>query len=307
MAPRASIVIPLLNQVDAWLDRAIHSALDQTAECDVLVVTSPQTGESNRRMVRRIQSDRPKLRVVEHEPNVRFAGAINMGIRLAGSDRIGFLLSDDWLEPEAVEACLLHETDIVSTSQTNYAADGRTVLEEISGVRTSAAYGLLAGAQERAAFLGHFFLFQRKALEGVGGLDETLGDSPGVDDFDLIWCLLERNASVTVVPQSLYNYRDHDGDRLTTRSMEQMRCTFERILDKHGVFGAERERMMRHHSRWFGKAMWSVYQELTVPELPWLMRPLRSAYRTAIPFKTRLAIHDRWMEAKARKGKAPPV
>jgi glycosyltransferase involved in cell wall biosynthesis len=304
MVPRASIVIPLLNQADAWLDQAIRSALGQTVECDVVVVISPLTCESNRRVLETIRANHPSLRLATMERQRGFAAALNLGIRTAAADRIGFLLSDDWLEVCAVEECLRHEADIVSTSQTFYAADGKQILEEISRVRTTAAYDRLSVVADKAEFLGHFLLFRRSILEAVGGVDETLGDSPGIDDFDLPWCMLERNASVAIVPQALYNYRDHDGERLTTRSLEEMQITFNRILDKHGVFGVERQRLVRHHSRWFGRSMWSVYQDLAPASLPWLLRPLQRLYRMAIPLEIRFAIHDRWIEAVAH-GRKP--
>jgi GT2 family glycosyltransferase len=300
MPLRASIVIPLLNQVDAWLDQAVRSAFAQTVECDVVVVTSPWTCESNRQVLERIRVDHPGLRLAEREPRAGYGAALNLGIRMAAADRIGFLLSDDWLDVRAVEECLRHEADIVSTSQTFYAADGKRVLAEISSVRTTAAYDRLNDAADQAGFLGHFFLFRRSALEAVGGVDETLGDSPGIDDFDMLWSMLECNALVAIVPQALYNYRDHDGERLTTGSVEEMQITFNRILDKHGVFGVHRQRLVRHHSRWFGRSMWSVYQELAPASLPRPLRPLQRLYRMAVPLQTRLAIHDRWNVAVAR-------
>ena len=261
MRPQASIVIPLLNQVDAWLDQAVRSALTQPVECDVVVVTSPKTCASNREVLRRITAAHPRLRVVEREPQMRFAAALNLGIRSAEADRIAFLLTDDWLSPDAIEKCLEHETDIVSTGRIFYAADGQTVLTELTRVHTAAAYEALKTFPDRAKFLGHLLMFQRDRLAEVGGVDETLGDSPGVDDFDLIWCLLERGATVAIVEEPLYHYRDHEGDRLTTRKREDMLATFNRILDKHAVGGDQREEMLRRHSRWFGKSMSAVIRE----------------------------------------------
>jgi glycosyltransferase involved in cell wall biosynthesis len=300
MPVRASIVVPVLNQVDAWLEHAVRSALGQTVACDVVVVTSPRTCESNRQLLRRIRADHPRLRLAEQEPNTGFAAALNLGIGVAETERIGFLLSDDWLDAQAVEECLRHEADIVSTSQTFYAADGKRILAEISGVRTRGAYDRLSDAADQAGFLGHFFLFRRSALEAVGGVDEMLGDSPGIDDFDMLWCMLDRKASVAIVPQSLYNSRDHNGERLTTRSLQEMRITFDRILDKHGVFGSRRQRLVRQHSRWFGRSMWSVYQELIPRFLPGPLRPLQKLYRTTVPVEARFAMQDRWNGIVAR-------
>jgi hypothetical protein len=114
-----------------------------------------------------------------------------------------------------------------------------------------------------------------------------------VDDFDMIWCLLERGASACVVEQPLYNYRDHAGERLTTRRLEDMHATFRRILDKHGVQGSRREALIREHAMWWGKPIWSVYRSLQPKEIPAAIRPLQSFYRALLPLSVRQEVQQR--------------
>ena len=197
---------------------------------------------------------------------MRFAAAVNLGIRTASAHRIGLLFTDDWLHPRAVELTVAEDADIVSTAMRVFAANGTTVLNEISYPKTNRRLQQLETLHERASYLGHFFLFRRAALEMVNGLDETLGDTPGVDDFDMIWCMLERGATAVVVEQPLYNCRDHDGDRLTTRRVDEMVATFQRILDKHGVSGTLGEQLMRDHSPWFGRPLLAVHRELQLEQ-----------------------------------------
>jgi hypothetical protein len=190
-----------------------------------------------------------------------FAAALNLGIRASRAPRVGFLLTDDWLEPEAVERSLESDADIVSTGRTFWAADGVSMLPQLTRTRSRNEFETLDPLYEKACWLGYFLLFQKKALEAAGGVDETLGDSPGVDDFDLLWTMLERGATVGIVEERLYNVRDHAGERLTTRSKAAMLATFTRILDKHGVTAAEREYLLREHTPWFGRTMMETYRE----------------------------------------------
>ena len=44
---RATIVIPLLRQVDTWLDQCVRSALAQSVTTEVIVVRSELTPPSN--------------------------------------------------------------------------------------------------------------------------------------------------------------------------------------------------------------------------------------------------------------------
>lgn len=260
MTPAATLIIPLLNQEDAWLDQAVRSALAQTVPCEILVVISARTGQSNRDTLTRLQRSDPALRAIQ-PPKEGFAAGLNHGIQSASTERVGLLLSDDWLAPAALEECLRHCADIVSTGRTFYAADGMTPLEPAPRILTQEAYDRLPDLERRAKWLGHFLVFQKRKLLEVGGLDESLGDSPGIDDYDLLWTLLEDGASAAIVEKSLYNYRDHAGDRLTTRRREDMIATMQRILAKHHVAGQRAEELLAQHARWFGRPMYEVMRD----------------------------------------------
>ena len=261
-SPAASIIIPVLDQVDAWLAQCARSAVQQTADCEVIVVHSPRTSASNLNTLTDLSRVHASLVVVQEPPGGGFARAINFGILLARSDRIGLVLSDDWLEPRAVELCLAHAADIVSTDHTEYLDDGITKSPVVSRGRRADEFERLATLEEKARYLKHFFLFRKAKLIEVGGLDESLGDLAGIDDFDLIWTLLEHGASVAVVEESLYNYRDHHRERLTLRDADQAIRTMGRILDKHGLADGEKQRVLALHAPWYGRPVHIAHAEM---------------------------------------------
>lgn len=260
MTPPASIVVPLLREPLEWLDQCVRSALAQSVAADVLVVVSPLTPDELVVALRRWSADSPRLAVLVEE-GTGFASALNTGIRASRTQRVGFLLADDWLESGAVEACLAHDADIVSTGLRVWADGGRREFASLRRRPTQAGYDARATMELKAAYLEHFFLFRREALMAIGGVDETIG-STGADDFDLIWTLLEHGASVAVVSDLLYNYRDHYGERLTLRPPDLQRRDLARILDKHGVREPVRERMLREHAVWFGAPVHVVEERL---------------------------------------------
>jgi glycosyltransferase involved in cell wall biosynthesis len=260
VTPCASIVIPLLHQPLAWLEQCVQSALRQTAPCEVLVVISPLTPVELVFALAKWGRATSALSVLPESGN-GFAAALNTGIRASKTDRVGFLLADDWLEREAVETCLAHDSDIVSTGLSVWSEDGCSKFALLDRRPTQALYAALSTIERRAAYLEHFFLFRREALMAVGGVDETIGLT-GADDLDLIWTLLEHGATVTVVPDQLYNYRDHSRERLTLRSPDLQRRDLAKVLDKHGVKGEAREQMLRDHGMWFGAPVHVVAQQL---------------------------------------------
>jgi glycosyltransferase involved in cell wall biosynthesis len=257
----ATIVIPILDQVDEWLRQCVRSALMQTVRCEVVVVLSPVTRQSNRDLLAALNSEFDNLRVLPCE-TMGFPGAINAGFKAASADRIGLLLSDDWLDPRAVEVCSGETADIVSSGNTVFDADGKTVFPSLGHTPRREEFLGCKTLESRARYLQHFFLFRKRKLLEIGGADESLGDFPGIDDFDMIWTLLEHGADVAIVADQLYRYRDHSGARLTLRCGQQAATVLQKILDKHGILEPERTEIIRAHLPWYGRPMHVVFAEL---------------------------------------------
>ena len=120
----ASIIVPLLVQKDEWLEQCILSALQQTVPCQTVVVISPHTPGSNLNLLNQLKEGYTQLLVVPQDPDTGLAEAINLGLRTASTDRVGLLLSDDWLERHTVASCMAYDSDIVCTGMTIFHEDG---------------------------------------------------------------------------------------------------------------------------------------------------------------------------------------
>src|SRR5882762_2950189 len=102
---KCSIVNPLLIQNDRWLEHSVISALRQTTVCEVIVVFSSKTPQSNLEVLRSLRESSNNL-ILASEDAGGFPAALNVGFETASADRIGMLMSDDWLDPRAVELCV---------------------------------------------------------------------------------------------------------------------------------------------------------------------------------------------------------
>ena len=226
-----------------------------------MVVLSPTTPPSNLRLLTQLRTEFEALRILPRDvPGL--ASALNAGFRESSAPRIGLLLSDDWLDRQAVEKCLPYNSDIVSSGNRVYGADGVSIFQELGRSIRRSEFLRRDTMEGKARYLQHFFLFRKSKLLEIGGADESLGDFPGIDDFDMIWVLLEHGATVTVVEEQLYNYRDHYGCRLSLRPADEAVATLEKILDKHGVTGSEREKLLCEHGKWYGRPLHQIAEEL---------------------------------------------
>jgi len=77
--------------------------------------------------------------------------------------------------------------------------------------------------------------------------------------------MLEQGAETAIVERSLYNYRDHDEERLTLADPAQAVENLGKILRKHGLEEPEFSRVIARHRRWFGKPLYAVLAERAAP------------------------------------------
>ena len=95
----------------------------------------------------------------------------------------------------------------------------------------------------------------------LGGLDESIGNCPGIDDYDLIWTLLEYGATVSVIGKGLYHVRDHEGDRLTLQDPKMQVENLKKILRKHGITDEQAIEIINGHAHWYGKPIFKAQIE----------------------------------------------
>lgn len=256
MSYAASIVIPLLRQADEWLEKCVRSALLQSVPTEVVVVRSEKTPQSNLETLERLRHQHTRLSVICERKAGSFPNAINTGFQCAQADRVGLLLSDDWLDEGAVACCIGEPADIVSTGNAVYFPDGR-INEAACKNISMARFRSLKTLEAKANYLEHFFLFRKEIVLRVG-LDESIGNYPGIDDYDLIWTLLEHDASVAIVEKRLYHYRDHDGERLSLADPAERVKNLRKILRKHNVGERDAEEIVKRHAKWYGKPIYKV-------------------------------------------------
>lgn len=93
-----SVIVPVYN-VAAYLDRCVESIVNQTyADLEIILVDDGSPDQCGAMCDDWAKRDK-RIKVV-HKENGGLSGARNAGIEVASGDYIGFVDSDDWIEPE---------------------------------------------------------------------------------------------------------------------------------------------------------------------------------------------------------------
>ena len=99
--PKVSVVIPVYN-AGAFIEKCVLSVLDQTLrEIEVICVDDRST-DGSAAVLGSIRD--PRLRVIEFSVNQGVSAARNAGLDAAEGEFVQFLDSDDWLDPDYLEA-----------------------------------------------------------------------------------------------------------------------------------------------------------------------------------------------------------
>lgn len=99
-----SVIVPVYN-VESYLDRCVQSIVDQTySDLEIILVDDGSPDRCGSMCDKWAKRD-GRIKVV-HKENGGLSDARNVGIEIATGDYIGFVDSDDWIEPDMYEKLL---------------------------------------------------------------------------------------------------------------------------------------------------------------------------------------------------------
>lgn len=112
--PSLSIVIPTYN-VEKYLVKCVKSVCNQTLEDIEIIVVDDGSTDSSGRIADELTYTDSRIKVI-HQVNSGLGPARNTGIDTATGDYVGFVDSDDWVEPDMFEGLLAeakrHDADV---------------------------------------------------------------------------------------------------------------------------------------------------------------------------------------------------
>lgn len=203
--PIVSVIVPVYN-VEAELDRCVESLVEQSLkEIQVVLVDDGSTDSSG--MLCDAWSHRDaRIRVI-HKPNGGLSSARNAGIEVSEGDYLGFVDSDDYIEPDMYEILLAGIAD----DNVSIATCGRYV--HISGVikeeySSAKSIRLTSAEAMRELLLGNIIdvaacdkLYRRELFDQIRYPEGRISE-----DAAIILQLLDRCVDVVHVGRCLYHY-----------------------------------------------------------------------------------------------------
>jgi glycosyltransferase involved in cell wall biosynthesis len=234
--PYVSLVTPSYNQ-GQFLEETILSVLSQDYPSIEYIIIDGKSSDNSVEIIKKYQNH---LAYWVSEPDRGQTDAIIKGFQRARGSLLGWLCSDDILEPSMVRISVDYHL--------RFPKVGLTYGDR---VRIDAK-GNIFSLQRYSSFHSWFIrwgfsipqettLFKRSIYESVGGLNDSLNMAM---DFDL-WCKVSRMSKIYHIPAFLARFRTHSTNKSTrfTHQVEQSDYSagwpaeYARIYQKH--FGHE--------------------------------------------------------------------
>ena len=193
---KLSVIVPAYN-AEKTIRQSLDSILAQTRPVDELIVINDGSTDGTEKILQEYRDAYPacfRFRTVENGGQGR---ARNIGFDLSSGDWIGYVDSDDWIDPEMYERLIAaierENADLALCEVLAHFPDGSTAREYI--FREDRAMAAAGFANNK--------LFRRGLIENVRFPEEKLW----YEDAEFTAIAIHRAGKIAHLPDALYHYR----------------------------------------------------------------------------------------------------
>ena len=193
---KLSVIVPAYN-AEKTLRQSLDSILGQTRPVDELIVINDGSTDGTEEILQEYRDAYPdcfRFRTVENGGQGR---ARNIGFDLSSGDWIGYVDSDDWIDPEMYERLIAaaerEHADLALCEVLAHFPDGSTARESIYREERAMA----------AAGFANNKLFRRSLIENVRFPEEKLW----YEDAEFTAIAIHRAGKIAHLADPLYHYR----------------------------------------------------------------------------------------------------
>lgn len=224
--PKVSIIVPAYNAV-AYLEKCVTSLLAQTLDDIEIILVNDASTDDTLEQMRSYEQLHPGKVIVIHSPvNQRQGGARNLGIQAAKGEFLGFVDSDDWVEPDMFgllyKKATEEQSDIAYCYRKQVLSDGRI---EADGASYFLPTGTVTEDKRREMLVKHVTFVQRYIYKRHLFTDHHITFPTGLwyEDMAIDPLVLLYVQKISAVEQPLFNYSIRAGSTITTKNNTKYR------------------------------------------------------------------------------------
>ncbi|MGH9919014.1 MAG: glycosyltransferase family 2 protein, partial [Nitrososphaerales archaeon] len=202
-----SVLMPVYNTSETFLQEAIESVLDQTFDgWELVIVDDGSARQHVRGVLDRAAEKDSRVKVLYQEVNRGIVSASNAGLAVCEGQFVAFLDHDDSLQPAALQACADviaadEEVDFIYTDEDRLDSSSEHV----------SVFLKPDWSPERLRsqmYVGHLSVFRWDLVTQVGGFRVGFD---GSQDYDLALRVSEVARHIVHIPAVLYHWRLTEG------------------------------------------------------------------------------------------------
>lgn len=231
MQSKAACIIPTHGR-PGLLSRAIESVLQQSlTPAEIIVADDVDDGPTAAVVQVSALRTEISMRRVVNRLNPGASGSRNAGAAASRAEFVAFLDDDDAWRPQYLSRAMAEiehsGADAVISGLCRIRHDG-SIQPIVIPHRAEIAGRLF---DKNFGMTGSNLVIRRSAFERVGGFDPAL---PVFNDWDFLIRMIATGVEYAVVPEMTVEWREHEGDRISTPSLRRA-AGIESFIAKHGA------------------------------------------------------------------------
>jgi len=208
--PKISIILPVYNVAEIWLEKAMDSVFAQLYENWELCIVDDASPKKNINEVLLKYKSNKRVKLKFLEENRGISQASNEALSLATGEFVGFLDHDDELSPEALyeNVKILNqypEADLIYSDEDKINPEGKRIEPYF---KPSWSPDLLLSFN----YICHFSVYRKTMLDKIKGFRSGY---EGSQDYDLLLRVTEKTDKIYHIPKILYHWRQIKGSTST--------------------------------------------------------------------------------------------
>ncbi len=227
-----SVIVPVYN-IEKYLERCVQSICAQTYKNIEIILVDDGSTDRSGEICDRLADEDKRIRVF-HKENGGSSSARNLGLRQAKGAYIGFIDSDDYIEPDMyellLEAIKKHGLDMAQVSRDEIDEDGNR-MEDVCVPPTEE--WLITNQEMMQELLMHrgdasfcTRLTKKELFEGLAFPEGKLNE-----DFYLLIQMLSKVEKLVILPKQCYHVFYRIGSNSRTKDKNDFSRVFSDIVD----------------------------------------------------------------------------